>query len=508
MAIAPNRYFNNPGIAQAAANLSSLFSPAMGAEGAADAAGYALADARRAEMNNLGRLFEAAQDPNFNQTVFDRMGQATGRWNPSQGYYAVDQNNATQRYGYDTQAATSRANNSADNLRALQERRMMEAAAMERLGITDATDRYKIDTDATVSTGNNIRDNQRSAITGLFGPVGQGEIRPAVPEDLLGVLGLPGIDQVVGAPKPLSETEVNAQRILSLPPELQDAIAFGNTPVENIVTPEGPRVQTRLGSIGQEPVINKGAEASAKLLNYQTPDGRSGSALFDPGSQTLVDATTRQPLPQGTRTYTGQLSGGQDETGLGLTGATQSRIQQQLLSTDQTLDTAKTLRDLVSSSPSSQGLVGSLRGTAQDIVQTGGDLGQFFGGAIEEANQAVRAGMLDAGVAAQNFDPNIPAIQMMTNLLAWQYAKSLSGDRVSNEQLAQARAAIGGEGIFANRANTLTRLDQLIQSMERQRANLQPMAPGVGYGNQSGAAPAPAGGATRLRFDANGNQIQ
>lgn len=463
MAIAPNRYFNNPGIAQAAANLSSLFSP-VGAEGGAEAAAFATADARRAEMNNLGRLFDYAQDPSLDQTRFDRMGQAVGRWNPSQGYYAVDQSNLT-----------SRANNAADNQRALQ---------------------------------TNVLDNQRQAVTSLFDTVGQGEIRPAVPEELMGVLGLPGIDQVMGAPKPLTESEVNGARIQSLPPELQDAIAFGSTPVENIVTPEGPRVQTRLGAIGQEPVINKGAEASAKLLNYQTPDGRSGSALFDPGSQTLVDATTRQPLPQGTRTYTGQLSGGQDETGLGLTGATQSRIQQQLLSTDQTLDTAMTLRDLVSSSPSSQGLVGSLRGTAQDIVQTGGDLGQFFGGAIEEANQAVRNGMLDAGVAAQNFDPNIPAIQMMTNLLAWQYAKSLSGDRVSNEQLAQARAAIGGEGIFANRANTLTRLDQLIQSMERQRANLQPMAPGVGLGGQAGAAPAPAGGATRLRFDANGNPIQ
>lgn len=464
MAVRSSRYFNDPAMAQAAANLSSLFAPAMGAEGAADAAGYALADARRAEMNNLGRLFDYAQDPNLDQTRFDRMGQAVGRWNPSQGYYAVDQSNAT-----------SRANNAADNQRMLQ---------------------------------TNVLDNKRQAITSLFDTVAPGEIRPAVPEELMGVLGLPGIDQVTGAPKPLTESEVKGGLLQRMPPELQDAITFGNTAVENIVTPEGPRVTTRLGALGQEPVINKGAEASAKLLNYQTPDGRSGSALFDPGSQTLVDATTRQPLPQGTRTYTGQLSGSQDETGLGLTGATQSRVQQQLLSTDQTLDTAKTLRDLVERSPSSQGLVGALRGTAQDIVQTGGDLGQFFGGAIEEANQAVRNGMLDAGVAAQNFDPNIPAIQMMTNLLAWQYAKSLSGDRVSNEQLNQARSAIGGEGIFANRANTLTRLDQLIQSMERQRTNLQPMAPGVGYGNQPGATPAPAGGATRLRFDANGNPIQ
>jgi len=178
-------------------------------------------------------------------------------------------------------------------------------------------------------------------------------------------------------------------------------------------------------------------------------------------------------------------------------------VQKQIIALDQTLDTAKTLRDLVSRSPSSQGIVGSLRGTAQDIIQTGGDLGQFFGGGVAEVNDAVRKGLLDAGVAAENFDPNIPAIQMMSNLLAWQYAKSLSGDRVSNEQLAQAREAVGGTGMFANRANTLTRLDQLIEAWGRQRNNLQPLAPGLGVGGQ----PSPAAPTQRLRFDANGNPL-
>jgi hypothetical protein len=167
VAIAPNRYFNDKGIAQAAANLSSLFSP-VGAEGGADAANFALADERRAKMNNLGRLFEAAQDPAFDQTVFDRMGQATGQWNPANGYYGVD-----------VSAATSRANNAADNQRMLQ---------------------------------TNVLDNQRQAVTSLYGTVAPGEIRPAVPEDLMSVLGLPGIDQVTGAPKPLSETEWDAQQ--------------------------------------------------------------------------------------------------------------------------------------------------------------------------------------------------------------------------------------------------------------------------------------------------------
>lgn len=500
MSIRASGFYNNPAFAQAASNLAGLFAPPSGA----DAAGWATAQAKRDEAARLQWLFDNFGDPSASQRSALTGVQSYGA-TPEGFRYDVDQRTGAQKYGYDRTYQASTENNIRDNQRLLTDREMQEAAAMERLGVTDATARYKIGMDAGVSTGNNLRDNQTKAITDLFAPVDPGQVRPQVPEDFMSVLQLPGVEAVTGLPKPLTESEVKGSIIQGLSPELQQAIGFGNTPVEQIVTPEGPRIETRLGAIGQEPVINKGAEASAKLLNYQTPDGRTGSALFDPTTQTLVDASSRQPLPEGTRTYTGQLSGGQDETGFGLTGATASSVQKQIISLDQTLDTAKTLRNLVASSPSSQGLVGSLRGTAQDIIATGGDLGQFFGGAIEEANQAVRDGMLDAGIAAENFDPNIPAIQMMTNLLAWQYAKSLSGDRVSNEQLAQARAAIGGEGLFANRANTLTRLDQLIESWGRQRNNLQPLAPGVGVGDRSGA-PAPTGG-TRLRFDENGNQL-
>ena len=107
-------------MAQAAANLSALFSP-VGMESGADAAAYATADARRAEMNNLGRLFEYSQDPSFDQTQFDRMGLATGRWTPNQSFYSVDQGNAT-----------TLQTNAADNARALEERRLQEAGLMQR----------------------------------------------------------------------------------------------------------------------------------------------------------------------------------------------------------------------------------------------------------------------------------------------------------------------------------------------------------------------------------------
>ena len=65
------------------------------------------------------------------------------------------------------------------------------------------------------------------------------------------------------------------------------------------------------------------------------------------------------------------------------------------------------------------------------------------------------------------FDPSIPAIDMLMNALAWQYAKGQAGDRVSNEQLRIARDAIGSSGMFNNQANSLTRLDQMRQMFMR-----------------------------------------
>lgn len=497
-------YFNDPAFAQAASNLSALFQPPSGA----DAAGWATAEAKRAEASRLAQFYDYSTAPDFDQSQFDRMGVAAGAYAPNQSFYSVDQSNATQRYGYDTSAATLRANNSADNTRALQERQMLEAAAMDRLGVTDATERYKIGTTAGVDLAKNRMDNQRGAITSLYGALNPGQVAPPVPDDLMSAIGLPGIDQRNGTPALPTEAEVKGLILQGMEPPLQRAVAFGSTPVENIVTEAGPRIATRLDAIGQEPVINKGAEAKPTNAMALLPNGSRVPAIQDPSGR-WVHAQTRQELPADVQIFDLPKPQGSAED-VGLTSATQSRVQQQVLSMDQMLDTATTLRGLIESSPSSQGLVGSLRGTAQDIIATGGDLGSFFGGAVQEANQAVRSGMMDAGMAAENFDPSIPAIQMMTNLLAWQHAKAMSGDRVSNEQFRASQAAIGGTGLFANRQSSLTRLDQLMQSTQRQREALRPLAPGVQTGSLPPAPPpvvAPAGGGTRLRFDENGNPL-
>lgn len=222
-------YFNSPQFAQAASNLASLFEPPSGA----DAAGWAAANAKKAEASRLQQFFDYRNAPNFDQQTFDRMGVAAGAYQPNQSYYSVDQGNATTQRGQDVTAATSRANNAADNARALETNRVTEL-------------------------GN------------LFTPLSEGQVRPALPADIAGVFGVPhDLPQTEGREKPLTDDQLKAAILAQMPRGQQEAAAFGNTPVENIVTPAGPRIATRLDAIGQEPAY----EPKGNGITTTLPDG-------------------------------------------------------------------------------------------------------------------------------------------------------------------------------------------------------------------------------------------
>lgn len=214
MAIKSSGYFNNPQIGQAFANLAGMFEPVSGS----DAAGYASANAKTQEASRLAQLFNYAQGQAFDKNRFDRMGQASGVWTPSTGYYGVD-----------TTAATSRANNSADNARALQQ------TGLEQTGQTTRS---------------------------LLDPVAQGATRfiPPVISDAFGLpaqqsgnisaqpgetITTPDGRTIAGTPKPLSETEWQAAQNERLrgngqltDQTIADMITGKNTPVQ-ITGPNG-----------------------------------------------------------------------------------------------------------------------------------------------------------------------------------------------------------------------------------------------------------------------------
>jgi hypothetical protein len=301
MAVVGNRYYNDPMLGQAFANLSA----ALGPPSAGDLNAYANAKAKREEAARLAALFDVAQQSGFDQATFDRMGQAAGQWTPSTGYYGVD-----------TTAATSRANNAADNARALEDRRLQEQAAMERLGITDATARYKVDADNAASNTNAALTMRGKAVTDLFGPLNPGQIAPAVPSEIASTLGLPMVDQRTGLPKAPTEDETKAAILRNLPLPDQRSVAMSSVPVEQVIMGDKPVIQPRDRTYGQEPFVKPAADA--KPVNYRTPDGKLGTATPGPTGQ-LVDTQTGAAVPQGSVVVGINVQAGNPDAALGAT---------------------------------------------------------------------------------------------------------------------------------------------------------------------------------------------
>lgn len=447
--------YNNPAFAQAASNLSQLFAPPSGA----DAAGWATARAKQDEAARLSKLFELAQMPEPNIGIFDRMGSAAGQWNPTQGYGARDMADATNRYGIDTTAATSRMNNTADN--------------------------------------------QASVLGKLFQPLNEGQVRPELPGSIASQYGMPGVDvpAVAGNPKPLSETEWQASQNERLRQSggltdqmMIDQILGEKSPVQ-AVGPDGatPQFMSPGAAVrtGAQPYINEGSKAKPSNAMGVLPDGQQVPAVQDADTGKWRHAQTGEELPVDVRIFDMAKPQGTAEE-VGVSKPTNSAIEKQLIDVAVAKNTAVRLRDLIAQSPASQGIVGWMRGTAQNIVQSGGEVGQYFGGQMAEVDKAINSGLADAGLA-EAFDPNIPAIEMMANLLAFQYAKTTTGERLSNEMLRNAKAALGLEGLTANQASSLTRLDRAISLIEDNERILNRARTG---GVQSISSPAPAGAPT------------
>ena len=261
--------YNNPQLGQAFQNLASAFAPPSGA----DLAGYATAKAKREEASRLAELFSLARQDGagFNKDVFDRMGQAAGQWTPSTGYYGVD-----------TTAATARANNAADNTRMLQ----TNAADNTRAIQTNTADNVR-----AIET--NKADNQRAMAGTLYGNIGQGEIRPAMPPEIAAIFGLPGMPQVDGAPKPLSEEQVKGAILQGMPEGDQRAKVLGDVPVEQVVMGGKPVIVRRPDAVGQQPFVK---DASKTNGIAQLRDGTKITALQGADGR-WVNAQTGEPLP-------------------------------------------------------------------------------------------------------------------------------------------------------------------------------------------------------------------
>lgn len=264
MTIARNRFFNNPQFAQAAANLSALFAPPSGA----DAAGWATAEAKRAEAEakradaaRLQQYHEYMTGADYDEALADRMGIGVGRYNPNQSFRAVDTQAATQRYGYDTQAQSARDVAGINNAGALQ-RQFAEPVI--------------------------LNEGQRAFLPR----------QTAEATELMEILE--------GTPKPLTETQWQAgqnQRLLDqgtlTDNDLMDAIMGERSPVEAI-GPDGRPTFMSPGAAVRQGAQPYDAPSAERIDNYLAV-GPNGEEMRFPGyvgsNGQIINSNTNQAVP-------------------------------------------------------------------------------------------------------------------------------------------------------------------------------------------------------------------
>ncbi len=245
MTIKGNRYFNDPGLAQAAGNLADLFGPPSGS----DMSGYATANLKRQETEQRAQLWaQAAGDP-------DRQAVIADLYDPTNSYYAVDQDTLAKKYGFDTAAATSRANNASDN---------------ERFLTT------------------NKEDNLAKLYTEAYGNLAPGEVQPAIPTEVLSHFGgTTAVPSIAGPPKPLSETEVKGDLLSDLvnrtkgtggqdvADELIKQSILGTDVTSTIDDKGQPVVTNRFDASGKTPVLTGEQKTAPGLDTYVDSAGKT-----------------------------------------------------------------------------------------------------------------------------------------------------------------------------------------------------------------------------------------
>lgn len=402
------RYFNDPSFASSVSQLAAAFMPPSAQEQYA----WTKAANEQATGERLADLWAAAGDD------FDRMGVAAGQWNPNQSYYAVDTADATTRRGQDLTAETSRANNAADNARAI------EAAKIAGLfDIADTT-------------------------------LDHGQAMPGLPEDVAAALGMPSFPSQtgadLGAPAPLpSEDQVEAQLLMQA---ITDGL-FGpgdmvterksDVPVETVLTPDGPRIVSRSDAVGQEPFVNTGAPPKPTLETYLTPDGRTGTAVYDVQLEKWLDTQTSAELPPGT--VTGKIS--DTSEGFGATKSNITKGNEAIAEADYGLSRLAEFRTLLQENPGIMGIPGRVRGFAQDIVAAADEAGAAFG-TIDSLDE-LRALSSKVG-ASGRYDPNIAAANALALEMAYLQAKMQDpGGEVNVRELERLLGVFDG-GIAGN----------------------------------------------------------
>lgn len=474
--------FNNPQLGRAFGNIASIFAPPNPQELYA----YARAAESRQKTQRAADLWEKARDPNFDQSLFDRLNIAAGNYAPSSGYFSVGLKDATDRRGQDITSADRRYGigvESADR------RRGQDIQSGDSRYNTDAVARTAITTTGIRERG----DTERR----LLEPVGEGQTRflpPsiasawALPAQQSGVVKLnqgqkavlPNGNEVQGNAKPLTDAEYKAIILGGMSPKQQQAIASGNTPVETVLGPDGkPRTMTR------PEMIESGTPAAPKPGNVYNWKG--GTAVMGPDGK-LVDTQTGQVLPPGEGVQA--PSGVQSKDPLGATTANVTEANRKAANLQVMGQALSAYKNLLQNNPGIVGIPGAVRGAAQNVVSVAQEFGQAFGNLAPDAKIGADQVAQIAGQLTQGRDPAIAQLRVMQADLAYKWAQmqNPSGE-VSRQAFERALETLSG-GTLANNQSALEAVTAIEQALAREQAAVAALR-NPGAGPQPGPPNAP-----------------
>ncbi|WP_417433411.1 hypothetical protein [Hoeflea sp.] len=389
-----------------------MFAPPSGAE----ASGWASANAKKEEAARLRALWEDPNNPNF-----DRRNIAVGNYTPTQSFYAQDQNNATTIRGQNVSAATSRANNAADN-----------AGLLAR----QYAEPVKLNQGETAYLPQQMQEG-----TGLNGTLA-GAPKPLSETETLAqiIMGMPAEQQqqLVGDKYAPSETQVsgqNQQRLIDsgqvTDQMLIDAILGKQSPVQAL-GPDGSPVFMNPGTAAREGAQPYEAASAEKIDNYLAI-GPLGEEVRFPGfvgpDGRIVDANTNQVVPNvvrkegtgGGMSFEVDGQGGVRFTtgGSGNTVSQQTNLQGQRDAATQSAQELQTLFDNISASD----------------VGVAGNFNDFLTSYGAQVFPEVARG-------------DVTAMRTQMQAATMRLARSLSGDsRISDTDRRMAQQIMAGQGL-------------------------------------------------------------
>lgn len=283
----------------------------------------------------------------------------------------------------------------------------------------------------------------------------------------------------------------------------QSGVFDGFSPILSDTDAKGTFAQQNFGSMGELPVAEQnylGADSAtgsrSAPKNYVGPDGQR-SITYDG----VTNAQTGEALVPGG--YIAGVQGGAEEA-LGANGLTlnSTNIDQETVRAAQGyFDTSRQLRELAQSSPESFGLLGSARGTLQEIIQVVPAVGAMFGNqnVDEFSNQMIDTLSQNPeaqGMFAQlmsTYDGNLPTVATLGVLAQYQMAGALLGQNardLSDKDMTRVDQMFPNPQSWFTSAQAVTqRLDMLDGIMQRKEESARERLNAGSIDPLTGAAP-------------------